>query len=151
VDVNGQVTGTNIVDGYTTPADSDTSGTADYLEAGAAPSITTQPINVTVFAGSGTTFSVSATDTDTYQWQISANGGTTFTNLTDGTTYSGSSAPILNISKAELTMNNYQYRAIVSNSAYLCASPVISDAATLRVLIRTVISNRRITYRVKKN
>lgn len=34
VDANGQVTGTNKVDGYTTPEDADSSGTADYLDRG---------------------------------------------------------------------------------------------------------------------
>jgi hypothetical protein len=151
VDVNGQVTGTNRVDGYTTPTDADSSGTADYLELGAAPSINSQPTNVTVFAGSGTNFTVSANDTNTYQWQISSNGGATFADLTDGTPYTGTTTSTLILSSAELSMNNYQYRVITSNSAYSCASPLTSDAATLFVRVRTVISNRRITYRIKKN
>ncbi|MFK5974644.1 MAG: Ig-like domain-containing protein [Flavobacteriaceae bacterium] len=151
LDANGQVTGTSKVDGYTAPADADTSGTADYLEAGAPPSVTTQPINVTVFAGSGTNFTVSANDTNTYQWQISSNGGATFADLTDVTPYTGATTSTLILSLAELSMNNYQYRVIASNSAYSCASPLTSDAATLFVRVRTVISNRRITYRIKKN
>src|SRR5680860_902885 len=110
VDINGQVTSTNRVDGYTTPADADSIGTADYLESGAVPAITSQPTNVTVFDGSGTTFTVIANDA-----------------------------------------NNYQYSVIVSNSAYSCASPLTSDAATLFIRVRTVISNRRITHRVKKD
>jgi len=151
VDINGQVTSTNRVDGYTTPADADSIGTADYLESGAVPAITSQPTNVTVFDGSGTTFTVIANDANNYQWQISSNGGATFADLTDGATYTGTTTSILTLSSAELSMNNYQYSVIVSNSAYSCASPLTSDAATLFIRVRTVISNRRITHRVKKD
>jgi len=151
VDINGQVTGTNRVDGYTAPADEDSSGTADYLESGAAPSINSQPMNVTVFDGSETNFTISANDTNTYQWQISIDEGATFTDLTDGAAYSGTTTSTLTLNSVVLAMNKYQYRAIASNSAYSCASPLTSDAATLLVRVRTVITNSRITYRIKKN
>ncbi|MCM4173018.1 hypothetical protein DHD32_16155 [Arenibacter sp. TNZ] len=151
VDVSGQVTGTSRVDGYTTPADADINGTADYLEAGAGPSITAQPTNIASFAGSGAVFTVSAVNTNTYQWQLSTDGGGTFTDLTDGALYSGTSTATLTLNSTDLPMNNYHYRVIVFNSTYICASPVTSNAATLAVRVRTVISNRRITYRVNKN
>ena len=151
VDANGQVTGTNMVDGYTAPADNDSSGTADFMEDGAAPSIVTQPGNLIAFAGSGASFLVSANNTDTYQWQISTDGGIGFSDLADGGMYSNTATPTLNISAVELYMNNYRYRVIASNSAFTCSSPIISNAANLIVKVRTVISNRRITYRVKKN
>lgn len=151
VDVTGQVTGTGRVDGYTTPADADTSGTADFLEAGAAPSIVTHPGNVTTFSGAGASFSVTANNTDTYQWQLSTDGGVIFSDLADGATYTGSLTANLTLNSVDLSMNNYHYRVIVFNSAYICAFPVISNAATLGVRVRTVISNRRITYRVNKN
>tara|TARA_R110002051_G_scaffold90356_5_gene159136 strand:+ start:2033 stop:4510 length:2478 start_codon:yes stop_codon:yes gene_type:complete len=151
VDVTGQVTGTGRVDGYTTPADADTSGTADFLEAGAAPSIDTHPGNVTTFSGAGASFSVTANNTDTYQWQLSTDGGVIFSDLADGATYTGSLTANLTLNSVDLSMNNYHYRVIVFNSAYICAFLVISNAATLGVRVRTVISNRRITYRVNKN
>lgn len=151
VDVNGQVIGTNQVDGYTVPADIDSSGTADFLESGATPSITSQPSNIILFVGSGATFSVTADDANTYQWQLSTDGGASFSNLVDGGIYTGTSLSSLTISSVDFGMNNYQYRSIVSNSAYICASPVTSNGAVLSVRVRTVISNRRITYRVKKN
>ena len=151
VDSNGLVSGTNVVDGYTSPADNDSNSTADFLEAGGVPSITSQPSSSTVFAGTGTTFSVEADDTNTYQWQISTDGGAIFTDLSDGGIYTDTDAPILNIGQVALNMNNYEYRVVVSNSSYFCSTPIPSNAAVLTVRIRTVISNRRITYRVKKN
>ncbi|MCM4153556.1 hypothetical protein DHD05_18330 [Arenibacter sp. N53] len=151
VDVSGQVVGTSRVDGYSVPADGDASGMEDYLEAGAAPTITSQPSNTVGFAGSMTAFSVSTNDADTYQWQISTNGGATFVDLMEGAPYTGTASTTLGISATELYMNNYQYRAIISNSAYTCALPLTSDEALLSVRVRTVITNRRITYRVDKN
>jgi len=151
VNSNGQVTGTNVVDGYTAPADNDSSGTADFLEAGAAPSITFQPSSIIVFAGTGATFSVTADNADTYQWQISTDGGAIFSDLTDGGIYTGTAAPTLNISSVDLYMNNYQYQVIVSNSSYVCSVPITSIIAVLTVKVRTVITNRGITYRVNKN
>ncbi|MCK5442586.1 MAG: cadherin-like domain-containing protein [Maribacter sp.] len=151
VDVDGRVTGTSKVDGYTAPSDGDGSGTADFLETGTAPVITVQPSNSTAFDGEGATFSVTANNTDAYQWQLSTDGGSSFSNLVDGGIYTGTSSSSLTISSVDLVINNYQYRAIVSNATYSCVSPVPSNAATLSVRIRTVISNRRITYRVKKN
>ncbi|MBT8183329.1 MAG: cadherin-like domain-containing protein, partial [Eudoraea sp.] len=151
VDVNGQVTGTNRVDGYTTPSDNDSSGTSDHLEAGAASSITTQPSNFNAFAGMGASFTVTANDTDSYQWQISTNGGGSFSDLSDTGIYSGTNTANLLVSPVAFYMSGYQYRVIVSNSAFVCGSPLTSNAAILTVMVRTVISNRRITHRVNKS
>jgi len=45
-----------------------------------------------------------------YQWQVSQNGGNTFTPVTDGGVYSGSATATLTITHPPLTMNGYQYR-----------------------------------------
>ena len=51
------------------------------------PAIATQPTNLTVCAGSPAVFSVGATGTGlTYQWQVSQDGGMTFTNLSNTAT-----------------------------------------------------------------
>ena len=149
VDSNGLVTSGS--DGYTTPLDLNASGIWDFLEAAAPPSISSQPVSTTVFAGAGTVFSVTADNVDLYQWQISTDGGATFSDLTDGLTYSGVSTPNLTISKAELYMNNYQFRVRVSNTSYACDTTVISDAALLFLRVQIIITNRRITYRVNPN
>ncbi len=151
VDANGQVTGTNRVDGYTAPADANGNSTADYLEAGANPVITTQPSAKSVFDGNIASFSVISSNTDIYQWQVSANGGGSFANLADGGVYSGSTTATLTLNPASLGMNTYQYRVVVSNSSFACASVVTSNAALLTVKVAGVITNRRITYRINKN
>ncbi len=151
VDANGQVTGTNQVDGYTAPADGDGNTVDDYLEAGASASIVIHPANTTTFSGNSTSITVSTSTADTYQWQISTNGGGIFTDVTDGGIYSGSNTATLMISTVSLEMSGYQYRVVTSNSAYICDPSVTSNAAILTVKIRSVITNRKITYRVNKN
>ncbi len=112
--------------------------------------ITTQPANVSSGAGDSPTFSVVANNADTYQWQISINNGASFSNISDGTAYSGTQTATLAVNSVDIDKNNYQYRAIVSNSGSICAA-VTSNAGILTTTVKTVITNRRITYRVKKN
>lgn len=150
VDANGRIIATNVVDGYTVPADSDTNGTADFLEAGTSPTITVQPANVIAFDCSSTMFSVTATNADTYQWQESTDGGLTFINLTNSGIYVNVDTATLTINQAGLAMSGYQYRVIISNSAYICGTTVTSGVATLSVRVPTLITNREITYRVSK-
>lgn len=148
VDSNGLVTGHG---GYTTPADSDTNTIYDFQEAGVAPSISSQPQNATVFDGTPTTFTVIASDVIQYQWQQSTDGGSTYVDVLNGGIYSGVDSNELTISSTSLPMNGYQYRIVLSNVSYACSPYTTSDIALLSVRLRTVITNRRITYRVKKN
>jgi len=87
------------------------------------PVITTQPVSQTITAGQGVTFSVVATGSPvpTYQWQVSTNGGGTWTNAGTGST--------LTLTNVTATMNNYRYRVVVSNSA----GNVTSNVATLTI------------------
>lgn len=146
VDANGLVTSGS--DGYTSPADQDSNGIADFQEAGITPTVTVQPQDVNVIVNSGTSFTMSGNDIDTYQWQLSTDGGVIFSDLSDGSGYSGSSSATLTLLSTSITMNNYMYRAVVSNASLACSSSVTSDAAILNTSVRSVISNRRITIRV---
>ena len=94
-------------------------------------SISANPSNATVCSPSATSFSVTASGTGlNYQWQISTNGGTSFTNITNGGVYSGATTNTLAISNsAGLTGN--QYQVIVSGAAPCAAAT--STAATLIV------------------
>ena len=67
----------------------------------------------------------------TYQWQVSTNGGISWSNTTDGATYSGSTTAALTILATTTGMNAYEYRLVVSCSTY--GSTVYSTAATLTV------------------
>jgi hypothetical protein len=74
---------------------------------------------------------VAATGTNVvYQWQMSTNG-TSWSNVTDGGAYSGSTASTLTITGATTSMTGYQFRALVSD-ANPCATET-SSIATLTV------------------
>ncbi len=96
------------------------------------PVITAQPQNVSVCAGSNATFSVTATGSNlTYAWQVSTDGGTTFTNITPAQT-----ASTLTLTGVTVAMNNNQYRVVVTNTA----GSVTSSAATLTVTAASTVN-----------
>ncbi|HEX5653711.1 MAG TPA: T9SS type A sorting domain-containing protein, partial [Chitinophagaceae bacterium] len=104
-----------------------------------AVAVTTQPSDATVCAGSNTSFQVAGSGTGIiYQWQVSTDGGTNYTNLTDGGLYSGVTGPVLNITGATAAMNGYRYRAQLTNST--CSTPGISNAGVLTVNTLPAIS-----------
>ncbi|WP_108867011.1 gliding motility-associated C-terminal domain-containing protein [Aquimarina aquimarini] len=128
VDANGRVTSRS--DGYT--------GTnTNVTTAGAPPVITVQPSNSIICANTDTTFEVTATDVNTYQWQLF--NGTTWDDLTDTGIYSTTTTNVLTITNASITDNGNQYRVVLSNSSYLCATQ-ISDVKILTVNALPTIS-----------
>ncbi|HEV3057767.1 MAG TPA: NF038122 family metalloprotease [Vicinamibacterales bacterium] len=95
------------------------------------PAITTQPVSQTVVVGSNATFTVAASGTPapTYQWQVSINGGSTWSNLTDGFPYAGTATTTLTVGPVTHGINGYQFRAVATN----VVSSANSNAATLTV------------------
>ncbi|RUA08613.1 MAG: hypothetical protein DSY82_06890 [Flavobacteriia bacterium] len=126
IDANGQVT--SAADGYTTPNDLDNNGTPDFQEAGAAATITTQPANQNMIPTQTATFTVVAT-ADTFQWEESTDGGTTWVALADGGNYSGTTTASLSVSNLDISMVNNLYRVKVSNIAFACDPVTASDSA----------------------
>ncbi|MFK7813150.1 MAG: FG-GAP-like repeat-containing protein [Maribacter sp.] len=146
VDGDGLVTSGS--DGYTSPSDNNLNSTYDFQEAGAAPSITSDPNNLTICPGCNGSFSVVTNNSDSLQWQVF--NGSIWVDLTDSGIYSGTTTTTLNITNASPTDNGNQYRVLASNSLFICSAD-ISEEAILTVNVSSVITNRRITYRVKKN
>jgi hypothetical protein len=105
----------------------------------------------TVLVGNQAVFTSSYTNADTYQWEVSIDGGITFNILFDGTAYSGTQTDTLTVTNSKVEQNNYRYRVLGSNSTGSCPNDVSSDAAVLIVQVGTVLTNKRITYRVKNN
>jgi hypothetical protein len=96
------------------------------------PLIEVQPVSQTVTAGGNTSFAVAASGNPvpTYQWRVSTDGASTWTNLTDIAPYSGSATGTLTISCATAAMNGYQYRCVASNGV---SPDATSNHATLTV------------------
>ncbi|MFZ1529239.1 MAG: reprolysin-like metallopeptidase [Ferruginibacter sp.] len=103
-----------------------TTSSAAVLSVNPATALTAQPQNTVVCAGSNATFSSTANGTGlSYQWQLSTNGGGTWSNIAGATSASFTETSVIN------GMDGYQYRVVVSGT---CApTSVISNAATLSV------------------
>lgn len=93
----------------------------------ALPSISIQPTNQTdICSGDAVDFSVVADFTDSYQWQRSADGGSSWIDIPNTSIYSGTSTSTLTVTTI-LGLNNYQFRCILTNTG----GDVTSDPATL--------------------
>ncbi len=95
--------------------------------------ISDQPSNTIVCTGTDATFTVNAggTTPTTYQWQVSTDGGTTYTNIT------GATSATLTLTAVTDIMNNNLYQVIVSN---ICTPGLASNAGTLTVNPATSIT-----------
>jgi hypothetical protein len=104
-----------------------------------APTITMSPTGQTVAAGNKVTFTAagSGDPSPTVQWQVSTNGGGTFTNISGATatTYSFTTTA---------SQDQNQYRAVFSNSQ----GSAISSAATLTVEYAPTITKNPISQTV---
>lgn len=114
------------------------------------PSTATIGPDQSIFTGGNAIFTVTTTNADTYQWQLSTDGGTVFNNISDGAEYAGTQSTALTVKTAGADKNGYRFRVLASKSGSSCPSTT-SSSALLTVKVGTVITNRRITYRVKKN
>ncbi|MDR3659572.1 MAG: MBG domain-containing protein, partial [Mycobacterium sp.] len=86
--------------------------TVATLNVQAAPAVTTNPTIQTVNAGRTATFTAAATGspTPTVQWQVSTDGGSTFTNI------AGATGGTLTLSATTASENGYVYHAVFTNS-----------------------------------
>lgn len=85
------------------------------------------PSNVEVCAGSAASFTVTATSVPAinYQWQLSTDGGTTWSAISNAT------SATLSLSSLTTSFNGNRYRCLVSNNT--CTTPTASTAAILNV------------------
>ncbi|MCX6258095.1 MAG: hypothetical protein NTW49_09420 [Bacteroidia bacterium] len=93
--------------------------------AGQFPVINLDPSNTTVIAGTTAYFSVSATGATSYQWQVSTNGGNSWSNV-------GGNSATLSISLPTQAMSGFLYHCIVGGACP--PTPVTSGSASLTVL-----------------
>jgi hypothetical protein len=93
----------------------------------AVPRITLNPMSQTVTAGDPVTFTAAAVGSPgiTVQWQVSTDGGATFTNITGNLSAESTTLSFY----VYATENGYEYRAVFTNSAGTTAT----SAATLTV------------------
>lgn len=93
------------------------------------PMISAQPVSVNVVSGHIAKFQVTVSNGSTYQWQIAGNGSSTWTALSDGSSYSGTSTATLTVANAQAGLNGSSFRVIITGAG----GTVTSAAATLSV------------------
>ena len=135
---NTLVAGTYIltITGTATGATTQTRDITYTITAGAGPVITVQPTNQIVCAGANTSFSITSASATSFQWQISTDGGATYSNITNAGVYAGATTASLNITGATIALNNNRYRCIATT---LCGSTT-STAGILTVNTAPVIT-----------
>jgi hypothetical protein len=110
-----------------------TQSTAATLSVSASTQITQQPQSVSACVGGTQSFTVTATGgTISYQWQISTNGGSSWTNVP------GAAAATYTLSGITLAMNGDQYRCVVNGTCP--PNTATSNAATLSVALISISS-----------
>ena len=104
--------------------------------------ITTQPVSRTICTDKVTTFSVVAAGTGpfSYQWQVSTNGGVTFSNISNNAVYAGATTATLTITAPPVSMSGYQYRCIITGASPCAAATSSSVILTVNPLPVVVIS-----------
>jgi hypothetical protein len=87
---------------------------------GSGPSITTQPVDVIATEGTDATLSVATSATGAeYQWQVSMNNGSTFTDIPNSN-LANYTFPV------SMAMNNYKYRVLITSPCGTTTSNVIN-------------------------
>jgi alpha-tubulin suppressor-like RCC1 family protein len=94
-----------------------------------APGISVHPVAQTITEGQNASFSITAVGTSiSYQWQLSTDGGASFTDM------AGATGATLTLMAVPLASDAHQFRIVVSNSA----GSVTSNAASLSVNLAQV-------------
>ncbi|HTA13187.1 MAG TPA: IPT/TIG domain-containing protein [Solirubrobacteraceae bacterium] len=98
------------------------------------PTVTRQPVSITVEEGQSASFEASASGspTPTVQWELSSDGGTAWSQL------AGADADQLTIVDPKISEDGDEYRAVFTNAA----GQAISNEATLSVHDRPVVTGQ---------
>ncbi len=125
INPNGTVQGAGYAGNYT-----------NVTSQGILSSIITQPTNQETLVNENISFNTTTTQgsgNSTYQWQQSIDNGSTWTNIIDNTTFSGSQTLNLSIVNVNASMHNYQYRIVISESNFICDT-ITSQPASIIIL-----------------
>lgn len=121
VDKNGVVS--NASNGYSEPS-TDYNTFAEII-------ITEQPTNLASCIFYESIFEITTNSVDSYQWQVSSDNGTNWTNIIDDEFYSGATTNELIIENTPIEFNNYKYRVELQKLGNSCG--LISDEAKITI------------------
>jgi hypothetical protein len=97
------------------------------------PTIIANPANQTITAGGTAFFTAAATASAplTVQWQVSSNGGATWSNLGNGGNFSGVTTTTLTVSQALANLNGYQFRAVFTTTTDFVSTATAAASLTV--------------------
>ena len=131
VDNKGRVIG--IPDGYTRP-------NSDYNIF--APILINTSFNDVAFCEASTSTITIDSTADAFQWEVSTDGGTSWVNVINNSTYNGATTKDLEISNLQLSFNNYKYRVYLEKVGNTCNDT--SNEITLTINPLPIVSNATI-------
>jgi len=124
-----------VVIGTCSPA---VSSTIVILDVTVVTAILQQPVDTAVCEFSAVSFSVDAVGANlAFQWQV--NSGTTWSNVTNGSTYMGATTNELTIFGPSRVMDGYHYRVIIGSS---CSPDLTSGEASLMIYTSPSINDQ---------
>ncbi len=103
------------------------------------PVIITDPEDATICDGENTSFTITADDADSYQWQV--NTGSYYNDISEGGVYSNVTTATLNITTATSDMDGYLFRCVATNAS----GSTNSGSASLTVLNATEITTQPVS------
>ncbi len=136
-DADGLVSNSTTINangGYLTPLDGDNNGVPDFLEANTL-SFTTAPTDQVINEDESVSFSFETDDTNvTISWEESTDNGSTWTTLSDGGIYSGTTTNTLTINPVSLDFNGYLYRVTITTASGIACIQTLTAQVRLTVL-----------------
>ena len=130
-DINGAINAP--VDAYGPLNDLNLNTILDSQEAGVAANITTPPVDQDLIIGDVTFTVVTdlAAGDESYQWEESTDGGTTWLPIVDAPgAYAGATTASLVVTNVDVSRLTDRYRILVSNIAFACDPVTTSDEVT---------------------
>lgn len=123
-DVNGQIKPSSYTNGA-------------ISSAGQVASLITQPQNFAAIEGVNKALSFTVYGVATAQWQVSTNNGSTWTDLTDGSVYSGARSTYLTFLTPALSLSGNYYRCIFAGA---CPPPDTTNQVKISVLSKATLT-----------
>jgi gliding motility-associated-like protein len=119
------------------------SGFYDLAIIAGGTSIYSNPLDQLINPGGNATYSINTvggSGITTFAWQISTNGGTNWTNISNGGVYSGATTNTLSLTGVPYSMNSNQFRAVITSSDYICGD-IVTTSALLSFLNAAPVAN----------
>ncbi|WP_291133355.1 T9SS type B sorting domain-containing protein [Flavobacterium sp. UBA7682] len=101
-------------------------------------SISAHPVDVTTCELQSASFTITSVTVDSYQWQLSTDDETSWTDLANNATYAGVNTVSLTVSNVSPSMVGYKYRVFINKNGNACG--LYSEAATLTTFALPVIT-----------